>query len=705
MELEKKRELLFPEGLINWSGAKRGGIRQPFQEGSGRPVKEQFTTPLVEKLAHWVDSLTAGEAGVPTAVLLVGGPGNGKTDAVEGTISRFDDAINAGGKLLQNFADQYKREVAARPPRMTEVKFEGLNKNVVSIEPTIRLVQDATENDPSLPGETAESLLLRELRQIHRGEYKGIYIGCVNRGILANTSSLATRNGDDEMASFLAKIISAASGGVEAPDCWPLEGSKLALWPMDVESLVAPSHEEEPYTSVAHRVLDKALAKESWTLPCENKADCPFCQNRALLENKKARDNLVRFLFHYELASGKRWTFRDLYSLVSYLFIGDPGSLVINGKYYRPCDWTAKMLQLEAKGLGSLESARARYLLTSRLYHHRLFPNWPRLATGQHHKAYTSVLAGKKIPEQLSERALNLAKFHFSTLKTLAENEQNSISELLSGDFSTSLDPALIHGERVLYTESRKGQPVTVNWIEEHFSLSVKDGLEAVSERLAPSERKLLAQLAEADETLQDHYHPARFSKQARLLQSSLRQFAARLVKRSLGLRFGVSKDGELLKKYALLYQSDAQYEEVEDLVEKLVNEDRRSFKIPLSTTFGQPVAHRDRDVSLRVRNVSTSMHMDSGNSSKPAARSPFIRVHNRYVPVTFALYKALKEIEEGLNPASLPQEVFALIDEVKSVTAGQVARDKDFVRDNVDLTIGRESYMLKVGKTVRFRK
>ncbi|MNG40098.1 hypothetical protein D3C84_1285310 [compost metagenome] len=61
-------------------------------------------------------------------------------------------------------------------------------------------------------------------------------------------------------------------------------------------------------------------------------------------------------------------------------------------------------------------------------------------------------------------------------------------------------------------------------------------------------------------------------------------------------------------------------------------------------------------------------------------------------------------ELEEGLDPASLPLEVFALFDEVKSVTAGQIARDKNFVDGNVDLTIGQEIYTLKVGKTIRFR-
>ena len=703
MEFDKQDDLLYPEGLINWSGAKKGGVRQPFQEESGRPVKEQLKTPLVEKLSSWVNSIVAGIPEAPSAVLLVGGPGNGKTDAVEGAIETFDRLSGAGGLLLAKFSDQYKSPSGALPPRRTEVEFKGIVPEGSGMIPVIQLVQDATEKDPAQPEETAESLLLKELRAIRHGEYKGIYIGCVNRGILANTSSLAIRTGDTDMASFIARIVSAVSGGVDAPACWPLQESNLALWPMDVDSLVAPRGGDPDYT-VAHQVLEKALAEEKWKPACDNKADCPFCQNKTLLASEKSRDNLIQFLYYYELASGKRWTFRDLYSLVSHLFIGEPGSLTIDGKSYAPCDWTAKMLQLEAKGPSTLAGARARYLLTSRLYHHRLFSNWPRLASGKHLEAHHAVFAGSKVPEQLDEKAFNMAKYHLGALKVLAEKEHTAISELLSGDFATFLDPALLYGEQKMYTEAKDGKIVTVNDVDEHFSLSIKDGLELVSKRLAPSERKLLIQLSEADEALMDQHHPSKVSKQVRRLQSSMRQFAGRLVKRSLGLKYGVSKDVNLFADYAGLYQSDLQHENLEDLVEQLVNEERRFFKIPLSTTFGQPVAHWDREVSLRVRSVKTSMEMFKGDISRPANRFPFIKVHNRYIPVTFALYKALVELEEGLDPASLPQEVFALFDEVKSVTAGQIARDMNFVDGNVDLTIGQNTYTLKVGKTIRFR-
>lgn len=703
MEFQEQEELLYPEGLINWSGAKKGGVRQPFKETTGRPVKKQLTTPLVEKLSAWVESLIKGSLGTPSAVLLVGGPGNGKTDAVEGAIKSFDQLSGANGALASKFAAQYESHSESLPPRRTQVRYEGLVPKNSSIEPVIRLVQDATEKDPSRPNETAESLLLEELRQIKNGEYSGIYIGCVNRGILANTSALAIRTGDAEMASFISNIVSAVTGGVDAPACWPFLDTRLALWPMDVDSLVAPLRDNSNFT-VAHQILESALEDTQWSPACENKTDCPFCQNKSLLSTEKARDNLIKFLYYYELSSGKRWTFRDLYSLVSHLFIGEPGSLVIDGKTRSPCDWTAKLLQFEDRGPTTLIGVRARYLLASRLYHHRLFSNWPRLASGIHHEAYQAVLAGSKASELLDEKSYSKAKYHFGALKMLAEKEHNALSELLAGDFATFLDPALLYGEKVLYVDA-KGKPITANDLDENFSLSVKDGLTLIASRITPIERKLLLQISEADEALMGHFHPAKVSKQARRLQASIRQFAARLAKRSLGVKYGAAKDSELFAEYASLYQSDSQHEALEDLVEQLVNEDRTFFKIPLSTTFGQPVAHWDREVSLRVRSVKTSLEMFKGDASRPANRFPFIKVHNRYVPVTFSLYKALIELKEGLDPASLPPEVFALFDEVKSVTAGQIARDKNFVDGNVDLNIGKDVFSLKVGKTIRFRK
>ena len=262
----------YPLGLINWSGAKKGGVRQPFQKSSGRPVRRQLKTPLVTRLDNWVKNMVAGVDGTSRAILLVGGPGNGKTDAVEGCIQSFDAEIGANGELYSAFARQYDVRPDL-PPRRSEVRLPTITSSS-DIEPVIRLVQDATEKDPAFPEASAESLLLSELSEILDGSYKGIYICCVNRGILANTASLASRENNTVMTTFLNQMVAAASGGPSAPSCWPLDNNQIALWPMDIESLVSISANGSEKT-IAHEILDAALDDKKWQPFCSNKTVCP----------------------------------------------------------------------------------------------------------------------------------------------------------------------------------------------------------------------------------------------------------------------------------------------------------------------------------------------------------------------------------------------------------------------------------------------
>ena len=126
---------------------------------------------------------------------------------------------------------------------------------------------------------------------------------------------------------------------------------------MDVESLVS-SVTNESNKTIANEILSSALDDDFWQEFCVNKTICPFCQNKIILSSAVVQNNLIRFLHYYEMGSGKRWTFRDLYSLISYLLIGDPSTLTIKGKSYSPCEWTAKQLDIAKKN--EMTSARAK---------------------------------------------------------------------------------------------------------------------------------------------------------------------------------------------------------------------------------------------------------------------------------------------------------------------------------------------------------
>ena len=171
--VQSKEGQLFPEGLARWSGHRDGGVRKPFKHDSGRPTGLQIETPLVKRLNDWVHGLVSGDD-VPRVLLLVGGPGNGKTDAVEGCIESFDVALGANGSLVNAFAEKYDVSDGMLPPRKAVVDLSTIQGNIPShIQTSISLVQDATEGDSS-QNESPEELLLNELDTLLNPDHTGI---------------------------------------------------------------------------------------------------------------------------------------------------------------------------------------------------------------------------------------------------------------------------------------------------------------------------------------------------------------------------------------------------------------------------------------------------------------------------------------------------------------------------------------------------
>ncbi len=678
---------LFPQGLIRWAGHRDGGVRRPFHRDSGRPTGEQIETPLVRRLNRWVEDLINGKGG-PRSVLLVGGPGNGKTDAVEGCIEAFDEALGARGQLLERFASRYRVAAEQIPPRKVTVDATGFpNSGGLKSIASISLVQDATENDPARQA-SAEALLLDDLADLLDPDRPSIFLCCVNRGILASVASLAAVSGEHaDTERLVSAITAAATSGPNQPPCWPLdEYPHIAIWPMDVESLVAaPAREGEQ--SVAHKIFEIALDETKWREPCELKSRCPFCQNRKLLSRKGAVDDLTRLLHYYELASGKRWTFRDLFSLVAYLLVGDSAELKVSDRRVSPCEWAAAQYRLAREGrAGTVERDRAPYLLVSRLYHHRLFPAWPGFDRGEHRKAKHAL-----IKNESGDLGLARAKAFFRFM-----GRAGDLSALASGDvpdrvrcsFCPTLDPALATGSAVLI--SRPEAEYSIADIEDRFSMSIRDGLDLVSTQVEPLERDVLEQLADADASLVEDRFPRNRMRQARLLQATLRQFAARLVKRSLGARRGVCRDNEHFAEYLEAINNRSELLAVRKEMRKLLHDSDDRFRAGLATTFGQPVAERSRDVALVLRESIRIKALPPPNGSdRPQSLLPYLVVKGHAVALTFDLFRALGDVSDGLHEASLPPEIYSLLDRVRSMVSGKVVRDPEVLSEEPTIVLG----------------
>jgi hypothetical protein len=678
---------LFPEGLQKWAGHRDGGVRRPFNDDSGRPTGQQIETPLISRLREWSADLVAGKK-VPRALLLVGGPGNGKTDAVEGCIDFFDEDMGAGGKLKAAFASKYNVSGGELPPRKVIVELSSIIGNLPAhLQSSISLVQDATEADSSQDG-SPEELLLTELEGLLSDEQPGIYLCCVNRGILARTAEIANQSNDQpDVTAFLNTITQCVTSSPNSPSCWPLQGyAEVALWPMDVESLVDKELVEDG-KSVAHQIFEVALQESRWESPCQLNTRCPFCRNRKILSAGSALDSLVDLLHYYELSSGKRWTFRDLFSLVPYLLVGEPSELEIGGKPMSPCEWSAAQHKFATSGrLNSPERDRAPYLLMSHLYHHRLFPRWPSFDSGEHRLAKRALLKVKNDDEGLG---LAASFFRFTARsKHLSTLVRGDVPVRVRSFMGPQLDPAIASGDGVLFM--RNGEETTVTDLEERFSLSIGEGLNLAGSQLETLERDVLERLSLADESLMEDKFPRNRTRQARLLQSTIRQFSARVAKRSLGSRRAVCLDSDMYSYYLSATKKPSVLNGVRKGLKSLLNDSNNQFRAGLATTFGQPVAHRSRDVSLSIDSpINVAVAEKLNMEGRPIDYLPYLLVDKHYIPLTFELFKALNEVNDGLHDASLPGEIYSLLDRVKSLVSGRIVRDQKILSEDPRIILG----------------
>ncbi len=677
---------LFPDALVRWAGHHSGGVRRPFQVASGRPTGKQIETPLIMRLKQWVHDLVTG-ASTPRAVFLVGGPGNGKTDAVEGCIEELDAALHAQGTFIASFAKAFTPEPGRIAPRKVVVDVTAASAHVPAhMRCTFSLVQDATEGDPA-ENATAEHLLLRELAEVAQGTRNDIYVCCVNRGILAEASTIAHEdpNGGN-VASLIAQITRAVTSGPESPQCWPLAGfENVAVWPMDLDSLVKPSGADG--RSVAHQILEILLDESRWKPPCALSTRCPFCHNRTLLSRKGATDSLISLLYFYELSSGKRWTFRDLFSFFSYLLVGDYDELTIKTKSYSPCEWAAEQRRLSEHGTPrSAERDRAVFLLASRLYYHRLFPRWPSFDSGEYRPAKNELLKDGQL-----DRGLNAARAFFrfaARAEELTCRAKGEVPDRIRQSLGPALDPAIASGTHEVFT--RDGTPITVADVEAAFSQSVKAGVELVGSYVETLEKDVLEQLAHADAALgEDGFTGAR-TRQARVLRSAIRQYATRLVKRSLGTRKGICRDVDHFRLYVDALGSDTVLNDVRRQLRNLLHDRSVKFLAPLATTFGQPVAERSRDVALVLpKMVAVHPVPRATGPGRPVDPVPYFRVEKHAVAVTFELFRALRDVARGLHPASLPADIYGLLDRIKALVAGHVVRDPELLADEPRIVLG----------------
>jgi len=130
--------------------------------------------------------------------------------------------------------------------------------------------------------------------------------------------------------------------------------------------------------------------------------------------------------------------------------------------------------------------------------------------------------------------------------------------------------------------------------------------------------------------------------------------------------------------------------------VEGLLN-DKDRFVVTLNTTFGEPLPpERQRAVLTTDRQKVKPREVRS--VGRPAASLRFLTVGAgasvQSIPMTYELFKSVRELRVGMMPASLPRPVVALLDTTRARLSGQIVRDENLL-DGAEIRIGLRSEVI----------
>lgn len=672
----------FPAQLLNWAGNRSGGVRRLFDDESGRPGQAVFETNLLHRLEAWAGRIVSGPDSVPRILMLVGGPGNGKTEAIESTVGWLDAALVADGKLAAELRKSFFPPEGTAVPRLVRVDTKGLGAG--SRQLGLSIVQDASAV-VGAAGKQAAQLLLEELDAVQAAGPDEAYLCCVNRGVLDDALIEAIDNGREESRRLLEAVTRAVSLAPDAPSCWPLAGfSDVAVWPMDAESLLLPplAGGEEP----ARSLLRNALDDKKWPAPgsCAGGASCPFCGSRERLVREREETSLLQILRWFEVASGKRWSFRDLFSLASYLLAGhrvSPREAALE-----PCEWAGKLLGLDEVarrgGKPTKEQSTAIFQLVASQYQHALFHRWERDA-------------GPALLREIKELELDDDNTAMGLQWFLSSRRTPYLPAMISSAIegvAELLDPALADPDTEV--QVTKNTRFALREIDVRFSRSVLEGLDYVRKLqvLSRLEIDIVERLAKLDAALSIGGVRRKRPTSATSVQRFVRDFACRIVRRALGTRTAAVLDAPILQEFQRVLEDTAGDDlfDVAQEVEQLLNRNQ-DFEISLTTTFGQPLPPMIRRATLVVPSRSVQP-LDAEKAGRPASPICFLMVGDgrsgQPIALTYDLFKAVKELEKGMSVASLPRTVLALLDTTRARLSGPIVRDK-LVLDRARIRIG----------------
>jgi hypothetical protein len=663
--------------LLTWHGHSSAGVRIPFHETGGSPLRNTsgiIRTPLLERLEDAARDIASGTTS-PRWIFLVGGPGNGKSEAVEQFLASLDSALGCEGQLV----DRLRAGFAPQPlvPWCVEINSENapeLPENFRRRVGRLIVVQDASASD--YPHRTAAERLVNYAEDLltHQDPLP-VFVCCANRGLLANALKVAAV---PQITTFLRVIIQATGLGRDAlsanrPDCWPVAmpdvaAGQVACWPLDLETLIVSPQRPEYSASPVVQMFQEATSSLRWEegacATCDSAPICPFNQNASWLQNSEHLAALVTILRRTELATAQRWNFRDLFSLVAELLVGEWPDFE---GFDSPCEWVHAQNDIVSSDAAPETLVDPALKLVSRLYPHALFPVVP---------APTST-------ELFDDPDHPLTGAFAQSLATFEVPAATHIRRQLQARMTVAMDPAALspHDAR---------HPLST--LEDSYSQSPTMGNTSwpPAMRMSRCEEILFGLGADAADEWDILSSRSRaMGKAIPFLKALLSAFA----KRSVGVRLGHHAHELYLSEYEVAIRDAGALRTIQQHASELLG--RTGFSFNVLAGLGQPQSEREWHVVLngnrvRVRPIESA---PAPSPTRPGHDYPLLRIGDPVVgviPLTFDMYVALRLRRDGCESSSLPASVRAALDRLKQLHAGALCRsDSEFVEDVASVVAG----------------
>jgi len=651
---------IYPFAFQNWFSSNMGGVRKPMDHTSGRPMGKEIIEGTVHSLMkEMIDNYV--KLPVKTICILVGGPGNGKTDLMEYAVEYFFKSIKYDVKKGR---DELKDCFNINNRKAT---FSNANYNLL-------LTQDASQRDDSSI-DFLESLT-NDFIELENSD-NGLALICMNRGILESLSSeskdqRSPLNKHEGIIDAIYKYNS-IEASIEDHKIWGDNSFDFLLytWSMDYDTLfVNDKLNESDNSNLIKEIIDKSKCLSKFSTTSELN---PINHVKNFISSDIITSNLSLTLRSYEVLNGKRFTYRELFSLIAYLF-------------HFSSDQNHRINEVitEINRVNS-DSHIEQFGLLFELY--QLTPNY---------RFFNNFLYAKENLVTKCCKPYNKDKTKIKDFfKFLHVNEKmkfSSIPKFIESNDSSFFDPIYYEDNSFEITDDQ-GAIVKMKEIIDRVIYNEDCQINKYSNTIPVLDRKLILSLEKIKETycLNEDYDNLNLTQLNGLetFKTYLNTLIISFIKRAVFFPNHFIRDRELIDDFMNLSKS-GNSSNFRSSFEKSILNDSNEVENSLSTAIGQTASQIKNNVSSKSR-IYRLNGIKKNSNIMPTSDQIVLKyecdrdgkTYKEYIVLTYKIYRSIKLNEKDIFDACLDKN-YQLWKELKKIEL----TDRDELKNDPQIEI-----------------